>query len=232
MSQRKTVLATNEIYHVYNRGVEKRPIFLTRKDYARLIDLVNYYRFKDCPFKYSHFKRILYQEKMSIMKGLEDKSKKLVEIFAFCLMPNHIHFLIKQLADNGITKFMAKVQNGFSHYFNKRHDRIGHLFQGNFGATRIEDDEQLLHVNRYIHLNPVFSCIIRVEDLEGYEYSSYPEYINKRTDGFCNIQEILSYFNNLEDYKRFITDQASHTKTLENIKHLLIEEDYNFLNSD
>lgn len=227
MSQRKIILATNEIYHIYNRGVEKRPIFLTRRDYARSIDLANYYRFKDCPFKYSHFKRIPYQEKMSVLKELEDKSKKLVEIFAFCLMPNHIHFLIKQLADNGITKFMAKVQSGFSHYFNIRHDRIGHLFQGNFGAVRIENDEQLLHVNRYIHLNPVFSCIIRIEDLERYEYSSYPEYI-KRTKGFCNIQEILSYFNSLEDYKKFITDHVSHAKTLENIKHLLMEENSDF----
>lgn len=222
MAYRKVILATNETYHVYNRGVEKRPIFLTRKDYTRLTDLVNYYRFENCPFKYSHFKRITNEEKLSVMKRLEIKPSKLIEILSFCLMPNHIHFLIKQLTDNGLTKFMAKVQNGFSHYFNKRHDRIGHLFQGNFGATRIENDEQLLHVNRYIHLNPVSSYLIKIDDLDKYEYSSYLEYINEKT-AFCNTQEILSHFRDIEDYKNFISDQADYTKTLEDIKHLLIE---------
>ena len=75
---------------------------------------------------------------------------------------------------------MAKTTSGFSHYFNLRHERVGHLFQGNFGAVRIENEEQLVHVSRYIHLNPVSSYLIRIEDIDDYEYSSFPEYTNKK----------------------------------------------------
>jgi len=222
MAYRKIVLATNEIYHVYNRGVEKRPIFVIRKDYLRFIALANYYRFSNCPVKFSHFKELSMQERESILNRLENESKKLVDIMAFCLMPNHVHFLLKQLLDNGISKFMAKITSGFSHYFNVRHERVGYLFQGNFGAVRIEDDEQFVHVSRYIHLNSVSSYLIEVEDLDNYEYSSFPEYINKKK-GFCNTKEILSYFKNAQEYGKFVYDQADYARQLENIKHLTLE---------
>lgn len=222
MARRKIIFATNEIYHVYNRGVEKRPIFLNQNDYYRLLDLIDYYRFTGCPLKYSHFKRLLNEEKASIMNELNIKSKKYVDILTFCFMPNHIHLLLRQLIENGISKFMAKVQNGFSHYFNISHERIGHLFQGNFGAVRIGNDDQLLHVNRYIHLNPISSYLVKLEDLERYKYSSYHEYIGKRI-GPCNTKEILMFFKNIEDYQKFIFDQANYAMQLENIKHLLLE---------
>ena len=138
-------------------------------------------------------------------------------------MPNHVHFLLKQLLDNGISKFMAKITNAFSHYFNVRHERVGHLFQGNFGAVRIEDDNQLIHVSRYIHLNPVTSYLIEIGDIDNYEYSSYPEFIGKRS-GFSNTNDVLSYFKNIEDYKKFIKDQADYARQLENIKHLTLED--------
>ncbi len=221
MARRKTILATNEIYHVYNRGVEKRPIFLNRRNYLRFIELTNYYRFEHSPMKFSHFKQISFKEKERIFKNLQG-TEKLVDVLTYCLMSNHFHFLLKQLTDKGISKFIAKVTNGFSHYFNTRHERSGHLFQGNFGAVRIETDEQLIHTNRYIHLNPVFSYLIKLEDLDDYEYSSYPEYLNKRT-GFCNTHEILSFFKSFEDYKRFIWDQADYVETLEVIRHLILE---------
>jgi len=118
---------------------------------------------------------------------------------------------------------MAKITNAYSHYFNTRYDRIGHLFQGNFGAVRIESDEQLIHTSRYIHLNPVSSYLIEIKDLLDYEYSSYPEYIND-TRGFINTKEVLSYFKNKNDYRKFVEDQADYARKLENIKHLILEE--------
>jgi len=224
MAYRKTVLANNEIYHAYNRGVEKRPIFVIRKDYLRFITLANYYRFANCPIKFSHFKQLSAEERNNILARLDKESKKLVDIIAFCLMPNHVHFLLKQLIDNGISKFMAKITSAFSHYFNVRHERVGHLFQGNFGAVRIENDEQFMHVSRYIHLNPVTSYLIKIEDIDDYDYSSFPEYIG-RESGFCNTKEILSYFKNQDDYKKFVYDQAGYAKQLENIKHLTMEDE-------
>ncbi len=222
MALRKTILATNEIYHVYNRGVEKRPIFLNKREYDRFIQIVNYYRFANCPVKFSKFKVLPKEERNNILKKLEGDSRLLVDIYAFCLMPNHFHFLLKQLTDNGISKFIAKITNGFSHYFNIRHDRSGHLFQGNFGAVRIEDDEQLIHVSRYIHLNPVTSYLTEADNLESYNYSSYPDYLGK-SSGFTNSKEIMSFFKKTQEYGKFVRDQADYARKLDRIKHLTLE---------
>ncbi len=222
MALRKIIITTNQIYHAYNRGVNKRLIFLNKRDYARFFDLTNYYRFANCPIKFSYFKKLSLAERESIFNELKNKSKQLVDIFAFCFMPNHFHFLLKQLSDGGISKFMAKVTSGFSHYFNIRHDRSGHLFQGNFGAVRIENDEQLIHTSRYIHLNPVTAYLIKIKDLVSYEYSSYPEYVDKHS-GFTNVKEILSYFKTPEDYKKFTEDQVDYAKKLADIGYLTLE---------
>ena len=224
MAYRKTILGVNEIYHIYNRGVEKRPIFLIRKDYLRFMALIDYYRFANCPVKFSHFRQLSAEERSNILARLNKESRKLVDIMTFCLMPNHVHFLLKQLLDNGISKFMAKTTSGFSHYFNIRHERVGHLFQGNFGAVRIEDDNQLIHVSRYIHLNPVTSYLIEIGEIDNYEYSSYPEYIGK-SSGFSNTKDVLSYFKSVEDYKKSVKDQADYARQLENIKHLILEDE-------
>src|SRR3989338_11187530 len=123
MGYRKTILATDEIYHVYNRGVEKRPLFLTKWDYKQFLELINYYRFVNCPVKYSFFKLLSSEERNKTLRKLEDTSERWVDILAFCLMPNHIHFLLKQRKESGISKFMAKIQNSFSHFFNMKQER-------------------------------------------------------------------------------------------------------------
>lgn len=220
--RRKTILATGETYHIFNRGVEKRPIFKVQADYIRMMDLVNYYRFVDPPVRFSHFKRFTIEEKESIFKDLEKKSQKLVEIFTFCLMPNHFHFQLRQTVDKGISTFITKIANGYSHYFNIKHERVGHLFQGNFGAVRIEDEEQFLHVHRYIHLNPVTSYLLEFSKLETYKFSSYIEYIEK-TKGFCSTEIVLSHFKNIQHYKEFIKNQVDYSRQLDKIKHLILE---------
>lgn len=222
MARRKAVLATNEFYHVYNRGVEKRPIFLNRGDHLRMIEVANYYRFQRCPVKFSYFRRLSSKERVRLLEKMERESKKLVEVLCFCLMPNHIHFLLKQLVDGGVSKFMAKITNGYSHYFNVKNKRVGHLFQGNFGAVRMETEEQLIHVSRYIHLNPVTSYLIEFKDLEKYEWSSYPEYLGVKK-GFCSKQEVIGHFKNPESYKEFVADHVDYARELENIKHLTFE---------
>lgn len=222
MALRKTILATDEIYHVYNRGVEKRPIFLNKIGYNRFSELTNYYRFANCPVKFSQFKVLSHEAKEELLNKLKSQADKLVEILAFCLIPNHIHILLKQLRDNGISKFMSKTSSGYSHYFNILNQRVGPLFQGNFKAVRIETDEQLIHVSRYIHLNPVSSYLIEFEHLESYDFSSYPEYTGRRA-GFCNTKEILAYFKTVQTYKIFVKDQVDYARKLENIKHLILE---------
>jgi len=111
MSYRKIILTTNEIYHAYNRGVEKRPIFLLRKDYLRFIALINYYRFANCPIKFSHFKELPVEERKNILNKLDKESKKLVDVIAFCLMQNHVHFLLQSVPTYSCTKIITIIKS-------------------------------------------------------------------------------------------------------------------------
>lgn len=137
-------------------------------------------------------------------------------------MPNHFHLLLKQLTEGGITKFVGNFSNSYTRYFNTRNKRIGHLFQGVFKAVRIEDDEQFIHVLRYIHLNPVVSLIIKETGLEDYPYSSFAEYLGRR-DGFCHKNMILDHYSSIENLKSFTYDQIDYGKKMEAIKHLILE---------
>ena len=102
----------------------------------------------------------------------------IVDIGAYCLMPNHFHILLQQLQDNGISTFVRKLLNSYTRYFNTKNERIGPLFQGQFKAVRVESDEQLLHLTRYIHLNPLVGYVVK--DLRNFEWSSYLDYIKNK----------------------------------------------------
>ena len=154
MPGRKEVIATGEIYHVINRGIASQPIFFTKRDYQRACNTFFYYRNRVLSKRYSYFLRESLEERQQILKDLNKKENFLVEIMAFCLMPNHFHFLLRQVVDDGIPKFLSKFTNSYTRYFNTKRKRNGPLFQGKFKAVRIEIDEQLLHVARYIHLFP------------------------------------------------------------------------------
>jgi putative transposase len=136
-------------------------------------------------------------------------------------MPNHYHLLLRQLEEKGISEFINKVTNSYTKYFNTRHERVGPLLQGQFKAVRIESDEQLIHVSRYIHLNPLVAFLVK--DLKEHAYSSYPAYIDLRKDKLCEKEFILAMFKNSQIYEHFVLDQADYGKTLEQIKHKLLE---------
>lgn len=129
--------------------------------------------------------------------------------------------MIKQVKDGGITEFISKFSNSYTKYFNTKHNRVGALFQGQLKAVLIENDEQFLHVSRYIHLNPLASFLVK--DLDDYEWSSYYAYINN-IDGTCNKEEILGHFTSPQAYRQFVLDQAEYAQQLEIIKHLLMDE--------
>lgn len=222
MPYRKIPIVAGEVYHVFNRGIAKLPIFKFDRDYQRAIEVIDFYRHDNLPFRFSHFNRLPIEQIQHFVEAVES-SPLIVEILTFCLMPNHVHFLLKSLTDNGIIQFMSNFQNSYAKYFNSRHDRTGTLFQPMFKAVRIESDEQLLHVNRYIHLNPVTAYIVKtIEELEKYPWSSYPEYINKTT-GFTNKDLILGFFKNISSYKKFIKNQVDYQRQLDKIKHLTLE---------
>ena len=222
-TNRKVVFANGEYYHIFNRGVEKRPIFLNKYEFLRATDSLSFYRFGDLPFRYSKYLNLDKDKKAALLKDL-DESKLQVEIIAFCLMGNHFHILLKQLKDNGIVKFMAKFTNSYTKYFNTKHQRVGPLFQGVFKAVWVSTDEQLLHLSRYIHLNPVLGFIIKPEELRGYLWSSYPEYLGQVDSHLVNKSEVLCFFKNSAEYEKFVLDQADYLLKFNKIDYLMIDK--------
>lgn len=139
-------------------------------------------------------------------------------------MPNHFHLQLRQRKDNGISKFLANLQNSLTHYFNTRSNRVGHLFEGQFKAVRIESEEQLFHIHRYIHLNPYTGFIVKnIDNLLMYQWSSLKEYINNKKN-LCETKYILSHFKTRKKYLAFILNQADYQKKLNKIKHLILEK--------
>lgn len=222
MPARLTPLVNNEVYHILNRGISQQLTFSDKREHQRAVDTSNFYSFASPPVKFSRFLKLSSERKKQMIARL--KGARLVEILCFCLMPNHFHFLLKQVADDGTAKFMSNFQNSFTRYFNTRHQRIGPLFQGPFKAIRVESNEQLLHLSRYIHLNPYSSYVVKsIEDLVDYLWSSFSEYLGKK-EGFCQKELILSLFPKPESYRQFVFEQADYQRELQNIKHLLLEE--------
>ncbi|RJP46388.1 MAG: hypothetical protein C4584_01650 [Armatimonadetes bacterium] len=214
MPSRIFPFVNDQYYHVYNRGSEKRSIFEGRRDYSRFLKTLDYYQLDGPKPKLSKY--------FKYQKVKLDQKKKIIEIICYCLMPNHFHFLIKQVKDGGITEFLGKISNSYTKYFNTKYNRIGPLLQGEFKAVLIEDDSQLIHVSRYIHLNPLTSFVIK--DLNNYQWSSYREYIRNTNDQICNKDIVMSLFKSPETYQQFVMDQADYGQQLETIKHQLIDE--------
>jgi len=162
-------------------------------------------------------------KKEDIINRLKNENKPLVEIYSYCLMPNHFHLLLKQKADKGISKFLTLVQNGYAKYFNIKRRRSGSLFQDMFKAVRIETEERFVHTSRYIHLNPVTAYIIELEKLSSYPWSSFPEYVGVRDNGIVNSELILGIVGGKEKYREFVYNQVEYQRELSKIKHLLLE---------
>ncbi|RJQ38055.1 hypothetical protein C4559_02420 [Candidatus Microgenomates bacterium] len=222
MPGRKVILANNEIYHIFNRGIASMPTFSNHKDYRRAIDAIFYYQNKTVPLRYAKFLKLPLNERSKLLEELRVKMNWWVEIICYCLMPNHFHLLLKQIENNGISKFVGNFANSYTRYFNTKQDRKGPIYEGKFKSVRIETEEQLLHVQRYIHLNPYSGYLIkRPEDLEKFSYSSFPEYVDKDKTGFCSKDLILSNFKNIGLFKEFVYNQADYQKKLVEIKHLL-----------
>lgn len=147
----------------------------------------------------------------------------MVEIICFCLMTNHFHFLLKQIEKDGVMIFLKNIQSSYGRYFNTKYKMLGPLFQNRFKATLIEDDEYLLYLSRYIHLNPYSSLVLKKkEDLLQYPWSSFLQYLGI-TKGFCKTEIVLSQFKNSKKYQDFVFDRADYQRKLEQIKHLLLE---------
>lgn len=189
---RYKIYAKNSYYHAYNRGVEKREIFLDEEDYFVFLHLLKYY-LSPSNQNLIHPSKDLNKYKVIRPRPLINLSKE-VDLLAFCLMPNHFHLLIKQSSLDGMTKLLRGLLTTYSMYFNKRYDRVGHLFQGHYKAVMIMDDPYLLHLSRYIHLNPT-ELSVTGSDPVSYPYSSYQYYLGMKKAVWIRPEFILKYFD-------------------------------------
>lgn len=217
MKQR--ILANNEYYHIYSRSIAKYVIFNNNSDFLRFLDILNLYRFTDFRHSYSHFKALTPNVRREIISSVRKTSGILVEVIAFCLMPTHIHLVLKQKADHGISEFMSRVLNSYSRYFNVSHGRKGPLWESRFKDALITTHNLLLHVTRYLHLNASTAGL--VEKPEDWKYSSYGDYIAPigHKSEICNFRELIDM--SPKTYQKFAEDQIDYQKTLSNIKKLL-----------
>lgn len=196
-------------------------IFTHHAELIRILDLVNHYRIPQI-IRFSRYKNLSKDAKEKYQTD-SDKLIPLVEIYSFSIMPDHYHLLLRQLVNSGIKTFTSNFQNAYAKYFNTKKARCGSVFSNPFKAKWIENDEILLHVSRYIHLNPITSFIIKVDELSDYPWTSYPNYIGKRTDNFINTKLLLGIAGSTRKYQDFIENQVDYQRKLHRIKKAVFD---------
>ena len=181
MANKPRFFDTNFYYHIYNCGVGKQETFTTDWDYQRFLETLDFYLHEQ-KISYAQFQNLNEKAKQIYtqlnLKGL--KTLK-VKVISYCLMPNHFHLLLKPTKEQAVPQFMSDITNSYTRYFNIKNDRIGSLFQGTYKSKEITDEESLLQVTRYIHLNPVNSKKTNRDGNlkpEDYPFSSYKDWIN------------------------------------------------------
>ena len=181
MPYRKVAFRKGEYYHLYNRGNNFQPIFFERTNYLYFLRKVR-----------------------------EHLTPEALDIVAYCLMPNHYHFMAVLRTDN-LAGAMQPFIVAYTKAINKRHQRVGALFQGPYQAIRVDSDEYLLHLSRYIHLNPVAASIVRVA--EDWEFSSYREYVGLRAGTLPKPDIVLTQFMTKKLETRFLQEPAFLQRT-------------------
>jgi putative transposase len=219
MAQRKVPLEIGRVYHLFSKSIAGFTIFRNNSEYQRMRDLLIYYNFINLPWKFSRFcerkdKEIAYDRYFT-------KTEKLVDIIGYCIMPTHIHLILRNLDYKAISTFMRKILDSYAKYFNIKTKRKGPLWQSRFKNVLVETDQQLIHLTRYLHLNPVTARL--VDKPEDWNLSSYKEFLNdiEENKRICSYADILNI--NPKEYKDFVNSQIDYQRELAELKKVWIE---------
>lgn len=211
---RKEIFEENNFYHIYNRGVDKRPIFKSERDRIRFVNtfyILNNFLTIPPRFDFMSLKPDEY------LKPIEPY----VEVVAGCLMDNHYHFLLTPKRENGISTILHKLGTSYTMYFNKRNERTGRLFEGTFKAKYVDAQEYATYITQYIHLNPVglFQAKPRTDgddllsEVEKYQWSTLPDYLGKggKLSILLSQKDKLSFRNKIlgvdaKQYQEFLRE--------------------------
>lgn len=214
MGKRKVEFINNEHYHIFNRGVEKREIFLDRWDFMRFLQAMREFNTVN---PIGSLYQVSSQRDRFGSKAFPSAQERLVAFICYCLNPNHYHLILKQLRDKGIEKFMQRIGTGHSKYFNHKYKRSGSLFEGKFKAVHIDSNDYLLHLSAYINLND------RVHSLESQAFkSSWKEYVSDNP-GLCEKNIILAQFRGPLEYEKFAKDSLEIIREKKEMERLLLE---------
>lgn len=213
-----------EYYHIFNRGVDKHEVFLHSHDYERFLlamDLLNDEN-NGLMIEWRDYKKTNPQANLDdFLKLGFRKREPLVEIIAYCLNPNHFHFILKQAKEKGVEKFMHKIGISHTKYFNEKNKRSGSLFQGKFKATHIGSNEYLLYLSAYVNKN---NFIHSYNNNDDWLYTSLHEYLGKRNGRIINKDIIMSQFNNSEEYNDFLNNNSVYMREKKELEKYLLED--------
>jgi putative transposase len=202
-------LVTGQVYHIYSKSIADKVVFNSSRELQRMKELLGYYRSNTGP-RFS----------LNIKKTPRD-GHEIVQIICYCIMCTHIHLVLKQMVDRGVSVFMSNILNSYTRYFNEKYKRRGTLWEGRFKRILVENDEYLLHLTRYVHLNPVTARL--VDYPEQWPFSSYSEYVGKNAEeNICTFQGLISIAP--VEYKDFVESRIEYQRNLAMIKHLTIDE--------
>lgn len=203
---RRSVFAEGEYYHIYNRGVEKRAIFLNDRDRWRFLTLLLLLQGEVLVPKISRIVSDVQHWRLDSDIFKEVLASREVELVCFCLMGNHYHLILSEIKEGGISRYMMRLGDSYTKYFNIIHERKGHLFESKFQSIHIDENNYLRHLSAYIHLNP--------RDLKSwggreheYPWSSFRSYCGDgRLGDFINPSIIIDQFRNTDEYVQFVKE--------------------------
>lgn len=207
---------SDDILHVFNKSIAGYGIFKDFANSQRFIDVLDYYNNKEPHNSFSNF--LIAHPDFSCYNLLYNKESSALKFISYCIMPDHYHLLVKGLGDNILSKYISDVENSFSKYFNFRFERKGPLWQSSFKFVRVRTNEQLLHVSRYIHLNPTTSYL--VQNPEDWHFSSYKSFISDKF--YLDYASEIS-IRSPSYYQKFVEDQKDYQRTLRMIKKLIFD---------
>ncbi len=221
--RRKEKLVTGNIYHVLNKSIAGYNIFPSDEHYENIIQIIRFFSVGEELPRFSRFISQARNQGKSFEEYLDEQtnSRRPVDIIAYCIMPTHFHLLLRQVKDNGISNFMGNVSGSYARGFNAWQKRKGFLWEGRFKNVPVTKDEQLLHLTRYIHLNPVTAGI--VEKPEQWKYSSYKEYVEVKKGKYpiCKYDGLFDM--SPHEYRKFVEDQKDYQRELAKIKKIALE---------
>jgi len=213
---REKQFVEGEYFHIFNKSIAGFGIFKDPVNATRFVNVLDYYNNLIVVESFSKAVR----SKLFIPQNLlYPKENRLLKFISYCVMPDHYHLVVKILKSHLLFKYINDIENSYTHYFNLKFDRIGPLWQTSFKALRIISNEQLLHVTRYVHLNPTSSNL--VDKPEEWDHSSYRDFITDERILNNYITDIS--INSIKHYKKFVVDQKDYQRKLKLIRKLMLD---------